>query len=108
MSGTGYEVDLDYLRDTIAKLQGVVTGMDAPCTKVNYNTNLTRQQFGSDAFAESGTLHAAHDSMKTQLAEMIQTLQNMIQEFTDKTTAVHGAYAEQEAATTRHFNASAS
>lgn len=103
MSGTGYEVDLNYLRDTISKLQGVVAGMDGACTSANYNTNLTRQQFGSDAFAESGNLYAAHDTMKTRLTSMIQTLQDMVQNFTDKTTTVHAAYAEQETTTAGQF-----
>ena len=106
MTGTGYEVDLDYLRDTITKLRTVLSGMDGACTKVNYNTNLTRKQFGSEAFAESGTLHAAHDTMKTQILGMITTLQSMVQEFTNKTAAVHTAYSDQETTTSGHFSAS--
>lgn len=105
MSGAGYEVDLNYLRDTISKLQGVVSGMDGACTSANYNTNLTRQQFGSDAFVESGNLHAAHDNMKNQITDMIKTLQTMVQNFTDKTTTVHAAYADQETTTAGHFSA---
>jgi len=104
MSGSGYEVDLDYLKSTITKLQTVVDGMDGACTKVNYNTSLTRKQFGSDAFVESGTLYTAHDAMKTQILDMIKTLQTMVQEFTDKTSAVHTSYSDQETTTSGHFS----
>ncbi|MHA6759955.1 hypothetical protein [Streptacidiphilus sp. PAMC 29251] len=103
MSGTGYEVDLDYLRDTITKLRVVLSGMDGACTKVNYNTNLTRKQFGSDAFVESGNLFNAHESMKDQINQMIQTLTDMVGNFTDKTVAVHTAYTQQENTTSAQF-----
>ena len=106
MSGTGYEVDLDYLNATISKLHGVVTGMDEPVKQSAFGTDLKPEQLGSKAFLEAGTLHAAHDEMKTQINAMISTLQSMVLEFTNKTTAVHAAYTEQETVTGGHFKAS--
>ncbi|MEZ0065749.1 uncharacterized protein YukE [Streptacidiphilus sp. MAP12-20] len=91
--GDGYQVDLSYLQDTLKKLQGVVDGMDTTCGVANYQTNLNRSQFGGDAFVEAGTLYSAHDNMKTQLNGMISTLQQMIQEFKDKTGHTHDQYA---------------
>jgi uncharacterized protein YukE len=90
---SGYEVDLSYLQDTLKKLQGVADGMDHHTSKVNYQTNLTRAQFGGAGFAEADNLYQAHDAMKTQLSAMITTLQQMIQEFTDKTGHAHAQYA---------------
>jgi hypothetical protein len=103
MSGTGYEVDLAYLQATVGKLQAVASGMDGACGSVNYKTNLTRKQFGGDAFGEAQTLYAAHDTMRTAILEMITTLQTMIQEFTDKTNTVHATYSAQETTTAGHF-----
>lgn len=107
MSGTGYEVDLAYLQETVGKLQAVASGMDGTCGAVNYKTNLTRQQFGGDAFGEAQTLYNAHDEMKNQILSMITTLQTMIQEFTDKTNHVHTTYSAQETGTAAHFGGTA-
>ena len=101
---SGYDVDLDYLRDTVKKLQGVADGMDDTNQKAQYQTNLTRPQVGGDLFMEAGNLHTAHDNMKTQLAKMIKTLQTMIQEFTDKTGHAHDSYSAQDTQTSKDFS----
>ncbi|MEZ0095690.1 hypothetical protein [Streptacidiphilus sp. EB129] len=103
MSGTGYSVDLDYLQNTITRLQGVVDGMDDTTNKANYETNLTPQQFGGSAFQEAVALHQAHDDMKTSITNMIITLKAMVQEFTDKTNHVHTTYRNNEAASAGSF-----
>jgi hypothetical protein len=101
---SGYEVDLSYLKDTLKKLQGVADGMDQHTSKVNYQTNLTRAQFGGEAFIEAGNLYQAHDNMKTQLGAMIHTLQQMIQEFTDKTGSAHDQYAASDSSANDAFS----
>jgi hypothetical protein len=67
--------------------------MDHHTSKVNYQTNLTKSQFGGAGFLEADNLYQAHDTMKNQLAAMIKTLQQMIQDFTDKTGHAHDQYA---------------
>ncbi|WP_052442910.1 type VII secretion target [Streptacidiphilus neutrinimicus] len=105
---SGYEVDLSYLQDTVKKLQGVADGMDDANQKAQYQTNLIHTQIGSETFIEASNLHTAHDNMKTQLANMIKTLQTMIQEFTDKTGSAHDQYAAQDTQTSQNFSRGAS
>ncbi|WP_052434802.1 type VII secretion target [Streptacidiphilus melanogenes] len=105
---SGYEVDLSYLQDTVKKLQGVADGMDDANQKAQYQTNLTRTQVGGTMFVEAGNLHTAHDNMKSQLANMIKTLQTMIQEFTDKTGSAHDQYSAQDTQTGQNFSRGAS
>jgi hypothetical protein len=101
---SGYEVDLSYLQDTLKKLQGVADGMDHHSDTVNYQTNLTQAQFGGPGFIEADNLYQAHDNMKTQLAAMIKTLQQMIQEFTDKTGHAHDQYAANDSSISGTFS----
>lgn len=101
---SGYDVDLDYLRDTKKKLQAVADGMDDTNQKAQYQTSLSRSQVGGELFMEAGNLHRAHDNMKMQLAHMTTVLQTMIQEFTDKTGAAHDSYSAQDTQTGKDFS----
>ncbi|MEY9878114.1 hypothetical protein ABH931_007639 [Streptacidiphilus sp. MAP12-33] len=104
----GYEVDLSYLQDTLKKLQGVADGMDTPCGVANYQTNLSSSQFGGEGFLEAQNLYQAHDNMKSQLSTMITALQQMIQEFTDKTGRAHDQYAGTDSSVSGTFSRGAS
>jgi uncharacterized protein YukE len=103
--GTGYEVDLQYLKDTVTKLQGLVEDMDGAHSTATYDVNLTRNQLGNEHFLEAGSLHKAHDNMQESIRGMIKTLQTMIQEFTDKTNSAHNAYSQHEQAAAGGFGA---
>ncbi|MBF9070403.1 hypothetical protein [Streptacidiphilus fuscans] len=103
-SGNGYEVDLSYLQQAVTQLQSVADGMDGTKEKANYQTNLTPGQFGGEGFLEAQTLYGAHDAMKTDITNMIGTLQSMIQEFQGKTSSAHKAYSDQETNTAGGFN----
>jgi hypothetical protein len=98
MTGQGYSVDLDYLQDTIKKLQGVCDSMGGPEQCAVHDTNLQSNDFGHN-FEEALGLHQAHDQMRGEIQGMITHLKEMIQDFHGRTTQVHGTYQHHEQST---------
>ncbi|SEL14500.1 hypothetical protein [Streptacidiphilus jiangxiensis] len=100
---SGYQVDVDFLRETVLKLQGITDGMDGKSQIAAYQTGLSRAQLGSPDFLEADSLHDAHVQMQTALKGMVATLQEMLQEVTDGTGSVHRRYLDQEQETVQSF-----
>ncbi|WP_051940559.1 hypothetical protein [Phaeacidiphilus oryzae] len=98
MTGQGYSVDLDYLQDTIKKLQGVCDSMGGPEQCAVHDTNLESTDFGHN-FVEATQLHQAHETMRSEIQGMITSLKSMIQDFHGRTTQVHNGYQQHETAT---------
>lgn len=100
---SGFQVDVDFLRETMLKFQGITDGMDGKRQIAAYQTGLSRAQLGSPEFLEADGLHGAHVQMQTALRGMVDTLKEMLQEVTDKTGQVHRSYLDQEHTTAADF-----
>ncbi|RAG85805.1 hypothetical protein DN069_09870 [Streptacidiphilus pinicola] len=104
---SGYQVDVDFLRETVLKLQGITDAMEGKRQIADYQTGLSRAQLGSPDFLEADSLHGAHVEMQTSLKAMVEILGGMLQEVTDRTEQVHRRYLEQEQGTTAGFGRTA-
>ncbi|WP_037604093.1 hypothetical protein [Streptacidiphilus rugosus] len=100
---SGYQADVDFLRETVLKLQGITDAMDGTRQIAAYRTGLSRAQLGSADFLEADSLHRAHVEMQAALKGMVDTLEGMLQEVTDRTGQVHRRYLDQESDTAAAF-----
>lgn len=99
----GFQVDVDFLREAVLKLQGITDGLDEKRQIAAYQTGLSRAQLGSPEFLEADSLHGAHVQMQSTLRDMVDILKGMLQEATDRTGQVHRHYLDQEQATAADF-----
>jgi hypothetical protein len=100
---SGYQADVDFLRETALRLQGLADAMDGTRQIAAYQTGLSRAQLGSADFLEADSLHQAHVGMQAALKGMVDILGGMLQEVTDRTGQVHRRYLDQEQNTTADF-----
>ncbi|MEY9877230.1 hypothetical protein ABH931_006754 [Streptacidiphilus sp. MAP12-33] len=100
---SGYQVDVDFLREAVLRLQGMTDAMDGKSQIAAYRTGLSRAQLGSADFLEADSLHDAHVRMQGALKTMVDTLREMLQEVTDRTGYVHRGYVDQEQETAADF-----
>ena len=92
---TGYQVDLDQLRGTVSKLQAIADGLDSTHAKATYNTSIAPGTLGT-GFTGAEELHAAHETMKTWIADMIKKLQAFINTHGEQTKQAADGYEGQE------------
>lgn len=90
-----YKVDLSELEDTISKLNGVLRDMGSASSNARNKTHLPEGALGT-GFSEASALYGAHDEMKRHIHEIVERLNQMIDEFGQKTKKTHGHYQNSE------------
>ncbi len=97
----GYRVNTDELEAVVSRLRALQQNLGQTADKTKYNTVLVQDDFGGN-FVEAQQLYAQHDAMQRSLADMVTNLDNLINDFGDKTHAVNTSYKglEQDSVTT--------
>ncbi|MEU0944690.1 hypothetical protein ABZ379_18100 [Streptomyces canus] len=91
-----YKVDLSEIEGTITKLNGVLKDMSTSKASCQNKTYLPKGALGT-GFGEAETLYAAHDQMKTVLEGVVQYLEDLLDDFGQKTKKTHDAFSDAEA-----------
>lgn len=91
----GYRVNTDELEATVRQLRALQQDTSQTGTRGKYSTVVGQNELGGD-FTECSSLRSTHDQMQTFLAQAISDLDNLINEFGDKTTTVTNAYKGNE------------
>jgi uncharacterized protein YukE len=97
-----YKVDLSEIEGTITKLNAVLKNMSASKASVQNKTFLPQGALGT-GFGEADTLYTAHDQMKTVLEGVVQYLEDLLDDFGQKTKKTHDAFSDAEAETYSAF-----
>ncbi|MFG2467347.1 hypothetical protein [Streptomyces canus] len=91
-----YKVDLSEIEGTITKLNAVLKDMSTASLSCQNKTYLPPGSLGVN-FGEATTLYNAHEQMKTVLQDIVQHLQDVLDDFGQKTKKTHDAYSDAEA-----------
>ncbi|MDQ0764294.1 hypothetical protein [Streptomyces canus] len=91
-----YRVDLSEIEGTITKLNGVLKDMSTSKASCQNKTYLPKGALGT-GFGEAETLYTAHDQMKTVLEGVVQYLEDLLDDFGQKTKKTHDAFSDAEA-----------
>lgn len=91
-----YRVDLSEIEGTITKLNRVLKDMGTSSSNAKSKTYLPGSAFGSD-FEEATALHGAHQQMKKVLEAIVEHLEDVLDDFGQKTKKTHDAYQDAEA-----------
>ncbi|MEZ0094029.1 hypothetical protein [Streptacidiphilus sp. EB129] len=103
---TGYQVDVDELSGTVAKLHAVAASLDCSQTSAAYDTSLAAGTLGA-GFGGADVLQGTHTAMQEWIAEMISTIQSLIHTYGSQTKAANDAYRDHEQQTARDFYSAA-
>ncbi|MFF4343362.1 hypothetical protein ACFY00_25950 [Kitasatospora sp. NPDC001540] len=87
----GYRVNTDELEAVVKRLRTIQQNMAQTSDRSRYGTVASESDFGSN-FAQAANLHTAHQRMQDWLTYNINNLNNLINEFGDKTQTVNEAY----------------
>ncbi|MGW6907658.1 WXG100 family type VII secretion target [Streptomyces sp. NPDC054940] len=98
-----YKVDLSEIEGTIAKLNRVIKDMTTSKSSCMGKTYLPQGALGT-GFGEAQALYSAHESMKERLYEIVQHLEDVLDDFGQKTKKTHDAFADAEAQNYAAFN----
>lgn len=99
-----YKVDLSEIEGTITKLNGVLKDMSTAAASCQNKTFLPQGALGVN-FGEATALYSAHEQMKTVLQDIVQHLQDVLDDFGQKTKKTHDAYSDAEAGNYAAFRA---
>ncbi|MFF7757333.1 hypothetical protein [Streptomyces griseorubiginosus] len=91
-----YKVDLSEIEGTITKLNAVLKDMSTASLSCQNKTYLPPGALGVN-FSEATTLYSAHAQMKTVLEDIVQHLQDVLDDFGQKTKKTHDSYSDAEA-----------
>ncbi|CAL9405346.1 hypothetical protein SUDANB6_01542 [Streptomyces sp. enrichment culture] len=98
-----YRVDLSEIEGTITRLNRVLKDMGTSASNCKNTTYRPAGALGRN-FAEADALHAAHEMMKERLYEIVAHLEQVLDDFGQKTKRTHDAFADAEAQTYAAFN----
>ncbi|MFI6013074.1 WXG100 family type VII secretion target [Streptomyces sp. NPDC051243] len=98
-----YRVDLSEIEGTIAKLNRVIKDMTTSKSSCMGQTYLPQGALGT-GFGEAEALYSAHEQMKERLYEIVQHLEDVLDDFGQKTKRTHDAFADAEAQNYAAFN----
>lgn len=87
----GYRVNTDELEAVVRRLRAIQQNMAQTADRSTQGTAVSEADFGSN-FAQATDLHTAHQRMQDWLTYNINNLNNLINEFGDKTQTVNNAY----------------
>ncbi|MDH6577169.1 hypothetical protein [Kitasatospora sp. MAP5-34] len=91
----GYRVNTDELEAVVKRLRALQQSLGQTADKTKYNTVLVQDDFGGN-FVEAQQLYAQHDAMQQSLTAMVTNLDNLINDFGDKTHTVNTSYRSLE------------
>ena len=101
---TGYQVDVDALASTVAKLNAVSAELGSTSTCALYDTTIGTGTLGT-GFDGATSLLGTHDAMQKWIATMVTELQGFIDEYGSQTKQVASNYHELEHQTTQNLYA---
>ncbi|MFK4103442.1 hypothetical protein ACI2L1_25865 [Streptomyces sp. NPDC019531] len=98
-----YKVDLSEIEGTITKLNGVLKDMSTSSASCQNKTFLPKGALGT-GFGEADKLYGAHEAMKERLYEIVAYLEQVLDDFGQKTKKTHASYSDAEAQNLAAFN----
>lgn len=98
-----YKVDLSEIEGTITRLNGVIKDMSTSKSSCMGKTYLPKGALGT-GFGEADKLYSAHEAMKERLYEIVAYLEQVLDDFGQKTKRTHDAYSDAEAENLAAFN----
>jgi hypothetical protein len=98
-----YKVDLSEIEGTITRLNRVLKDMGTSSSNCKNKTYLPQGALGT-GFAEAKALYDAHEVMKERLYEIVAHLEQVLDDFGQKTKKTHDAFADAEAQNYAAFN----
>ncbi|MBA2944899.1 hypothetical protein [Streptomyces himalayensis] len=98
-----YKVDLSEIEGTITKLNRVIKDMSTSATSCQGKTYLPQGALGT-GFGEAEALFGAHEQMKERLYEIVAHLEDVLDDFGQKTKRTHDAFHDAEAQNYAAFN----
>ncbi|BFV59063.1 hypothetical protein KCMC57_up41670 [Kitasatospora sp. CMC57] len=87
----GYQVNTDELEAVVKRLRALQQNIGQTADKTKYNTVVEPGHFGG-SFSEASALYSAHSGMQSFLTQTITDLNNLINDFGDKTKMVTDNY----------------
>ncbi len=87
----GYQVNTDELEAVVKRLRTLQQNLGQTADKTKYNTVVAEGDFGGK-FLEAQSLYSAHKGMQDFLARTIAELNDLINDFGDKTKMVNDNY----------------
>ncbi|GGZ39402.1 hypothetical protein [Streptomyces poonensis] len=101
-----YRVDLSEIEGTISRLNRVLHDMGTSASNCKNSTYLPAGALGSaeHGFEEVKTLHTAHKQIQERLYEIVEHLEQVLDDFGQKTKRTHDAFADAEAQNRAAFN----
>ncbi len=91
-----YGVDLDALDQVVKELNHVIKEMGTPKNHTKNSTYLPKGALG-EGFKEAPQLYAAHDKMKASIEGLVDLIENLVNQFGEKSHKTRGAYQDAEA-----------
>jgi hypothetical protein len=98
-----YKVDLSEIEGTITKLNRVLKDMGTSASNSKSKTYLPAGALGT-GFAEAEALYSAHEQMKEVLHQIVDHLEDVLDDFGQKTKKTHDAFHDAEAQNYTAFN----
>jgi uncharacterized protein YukE len=99
---SGYEVDIDQLQATVAKLRGIADSLEQPKSSARYDTTIAGGVLGQ-GFTGAGSLTEQHNEMAQWLESMIGALQSFIDTYGTQTKQAADTYTSTEDQTRQDF-----
>ncbi|GAA2143823.1 hypothetical protein GCM10009760_30620 [Kitasatospora kazusensis] len=87
----GYRVNTDELEAVVKRLRTLQQSLGQTADKTKYNTVLVQGDFGG-SFVEAEQLYSQHGAMQQSLTAMVANLDQLINDFGDKTNTVTTSY----------------
>ncbi|MBA4864409.1 hypothetical protein H1V43_24250 [Streptomyces sp. PSKA54] len=98
-----YKVDLSEIEGTITKLNRVIKDMSTSRASCTNKTYLPAGALGT-GFGEATALYSAHEQMKKVLEQIVEHLEDVLDDFGQKTKKTHDAFQDAEADNYAAFN----
>lgn len=98
-----YRVDLSEIEGTITKLNRVLKDMSTSSQSTKNKTYLPQGALGT-GFGEAKALYDAHEVMKERLYEIVAYLEEVLDDFGQKTKKTHDSFSDAEAENYAAFN----
>ncbi|WP_457032460.1 hypothetical protein [Kitasatospora sp. P5_F3] len=88
----GYQVNTAELEAVVRRLRALQQNLGQTANSSKYNTVVGPNDFGGSGFKEAEKLRSAHGNMQTFLSTTIANLNQLINDFGDKTHQVNQNY----------------
>lgn len=96
VAGDQYGVDLDALDQVVKELNQVIKDMGGPKSKAKTSTHLNEGSLGQN-FTEEEELRKAHSQVKKKIEDLVDSIEELVDDFGKKSKKTMGAYQNAEA-----------